>query len=942
MLPRPLRLSYLAAFACLAGTPLAAQQNRIPSGIDARQTVVLSGRVHPRATPAADRGAVEDSFAMPGLMLLFKPSSTQQAALEQLLAQQQDPSSPKYHQWLTPEQYADGFGLSPADLQQVGNWIQAQGFTITDTARSRTWIAFSGTAGQVRAAFGTPIHSYLVDGQLHYANSADPSLPAALASVVGSILGLHDFRLKPHLHQALPAYDSGGTHYIAPGDLYTIYDINPLYSAGVDGTGQKLAIVGQTAINPADITNFRTKFGLPAINLTQRLCCGQSPGITSDLPEADLDIEWAGTVARNAQIVYVYSGNVMYSIINAVDNAVAPVVSMSYGLCEPMDLVDLPSYQALARQANAQGMTWVAASGDTGAADCEITYTDPAQTGLAVDEPASIPEVTAVGGTMFNEGSGAYWSATNGTYGGSALRYIPEMTWNETQAAYGLAAGGGGGSVFFPQPAWQSGPGVPNDGLRHVPDVAFNAAGAHDSDYLYSGGTWLVGYGGTSFAAPVMAGVVTLLNQYLTVHNVLSQPGLGNINPTLYRLAQNSPAAFHDVTAGNNIVPCVVGTPNCTTGTMGFSAGAGYDQTTGLGSLDVNQFVTNWAGSPAVSAAVVASIDQNPVFEQLPDAQGNRWDFTLTLTEEAGIGATLTGFSIDGVDYSAQIPALFGSNIIPARGSASALVGLASVPVPTTVTFVFSGVDANGQPWTVQFPVPFAGPQTQLSVGGIANAASYQQAYAPGMLVAVFGSALGSFVQSAATIPLPQYLAGFYAFVSWGTAEPVQVPLWYVSPGQVNLQIPYEVPTSGLVTLSVFDPYNSNGVNYNMRMSPAAPGIFTDGSGNAVPYSSGARGLTVTLYITGDGLVSPSLADGDTPALGTPLSQLPRPRLAVSLTVGGVQVPTPLPFIGINTGLVGVTQINFTIPTTAPLGRQPVVVTVGTATSLPAYITVTN
>jgi uncharacterized protein (TIGR03437 family) len=874
-------------------------------------------------------------------MLLFKPSSTQQAALDQLLAQQQDPSSANYHRWLTPEQYAASFGLSAADFQQVRNWVEARGFSVADSARSRTWISFNGTAGQVRAAFGTPIHRYLVDGQMHYANSAGPALPSALAGVVGSILGLHDFRLKPHLRQTLPAYDSGNAHYIAPGDLYTIYDINPLYAAGIDGTGQKLAVVGQTCLSSqcgassSDVAAFRTKFGLPAINLTQRLCCGGSPGVSAgDLPEADLDIEWAGAVARNAQIVYVYSTNVINSLIYAVDNDVAPVVSMSYGMCEPSDLVDLPSFRTVAQQANAEGMTWVAASGDTGAADCEITYTDPAQTGLAVDEPASIPEVTGVGGTMFNEGNSTYWSTTNGAYGGSALKYIPEMAWNETAAAYGLAGTGGGGSVFFPQPSWQTGPGVPNDGLRHEPDVAFNAAGGHDSDYLYSGGTPLAGYGGTSFATPVMAGIVALLNQYLTTHGVLSQPGLGNINPTLYRMAQNSPAAFHDIATGNNIVPCVMGSPDCSTGTMGYSAAAGYDQTTGLGSLDVNQFVTNWAGSPAVSAAVVASIDQNPVFQQLPDAQGNRWDFTLTLTEEAGIGATLTGFTIDGVSYTARISSLFGSNIVPARGSTSALIGLASVAVPKTVMFVFSGVDATGQPWTVQFPVPFSGPQTQLTVGGVANAASYQQAYAPGMLVAVFGSAFGSFVQSAATIPLPQYLAGFEASVNG-----VPAPLWYVSPGQVNIQIPYETPTSGMVDLTVGNPWAN--VDYRFRMSAAAPGIFTDGNLNAVPFPSGARGQTVTLYITGEGQVSPSVADGDTPAPGTALSRLPKPIQAVSLTVGGVPVAMPLPFIGITTGLVGVTQINFTIPTNAPLGKVPVVVTVGAASSPPAYITVT-
>ena len=932
MLSRHLRFSFPGALLCLAVTPVGAQPNRIPAGIDARHTVALSGRVHPSATPAADRGAVEDSFAMPGLMLVFKPSSTQQAALNQLLARQQDPSSSDYRQWLTPEQYADRFGLSPADLQTARNWAESQGFTVADTARSRTWIMFNATAGQVRAAFGTPIHHYFADGELHYANAADPVLPAALESVVGSIRGLNDFRLKPHLRQPVSGYnDTGGVHYIAPGDLYTIYGINPLYSAGIDGTGQKLAIAGQTTINTSDIAAFRSKFGLPAINLTQ-VRGGASPGLsTSDLPEAELDIEWSGAVARNAQIVYVYSTDVITSITYAIGHAVAPVVSMSYGMCEGSDLADLPTFQSLAQQANAQGMTWVNAAGDNGAADCEVTGNDPAQTGLAVDVPAAIPEVTGMGGTMFNEGSGSYWGSTNGAYGGSALSYIPEMVWNESSVTYGLAAGGGGRSTYFPQPSWQTGPGVPNDGFRHVPDLSFNAASQHDYYYLYSGGP--SGVGGTSVATPIMAGVVTLLNQYLTSHGALSQPGLANINPTLYRLAQNSPTVFHDTTAGNNMVPCVVGLPDCTTGSLGYSAAAGYDMASGLGSLDVAKFVTSWTGSPATSAAVVASIDQNPVYAGAPpDAQGDRWVFNLTLTEEAGIGATLTGFTVNGASYPLS---LFSSSAIPANGSISANMGFASVAVPTTMTFVFSGVDAVGIRWTAQLAVPFEGLPTQLIVGGVANAASYQKAYAPGMLVAIFGTALGDFVQSAGTIPLPEYLAGFEAYVN-----NVPAPLWYVSPGQVNLQIPYETPTSGTVTLTVGNPWAN--ATYNIRMSPAAPGIFTDGNGNAVPFSSAARGQTVTLYITGDGKVSPSLADGATPSPRTPVSQLPKPVQAVSLTVGGASVAQPLPFYGIPNGFVGVTQINFTIPPTAPLGLQPVVVTVGTASSLPAYINITN
>jgi uncharacterized protein (TIGR03437 family) len=463
-----------------------------------------------------------------------------------------------------------------------------------------------------------------------------------------------------------------------------------------------------------------------------------------------------------------------------------------------------------------------------------------------------------------------------------------------------------------------------------VPDIAFNTGAAHDPYYIYSSGATAVG--GTSAAAPTMAGVVALLNQYLKTN------GLGNINPTLYRLAKSSPSVFHDTTGGNNIVPCVVGTPDCTTGSIGYSAAAGYDLATGLGSVDVSKLVTLWSASPATTTAVVASIDQNPVFQGAPDAHGNPWSFTLMLTEEAGIGATLTDFTVNGVSYTSQIPALFGGSSIPALGSISATMGLSSLAVPTTVTFVFSGVDAQGNPWTVSFPVPFSGPQTNLTVAGATNGASYQKAYAPGMILSVFGSARADFAQSASTIPLPEYLAGFEASIS-GVTE--QLPLYYVSPGQVNIQIPYETP-SGLVTLTVYDPYNSNGVNFNLRVTAAAPGIFTFADGSVNPSNTAVRGQEVVMYITGEGKVSPSLASGATPSPRTPLSQLPKPTQTVSITVGGVTVATPFAFIGIPSGLVGVTQINFTIPSTVPLGVQPVVVTVGGVASPPATINITN
>ena len=904
-----------------------AQADRIHGRIDNTQTVVLRGRVHPLAIAANDRGKVSPSFGLPGITLLLKPSSAQQNGLQQLLADQQDPASASYHQWLTPEQYADRFGASTGDVAQIVAWAQSQGFQVTNVARSRTFVSFRGTAQQAQNAFHTEIHRYQVNGQSHFSNAADPAIPAALKDIVAGVLGLNDFHPKPRLRMPSPQMNSGGSHHLAPDDFATIYDVTPLYNAGVDGTGQSIIIVGQSNISMSDIQAFRSNFNLSAPNVTKTLVPGRpDPGISpGDVDESNLDIEWSGAVARNAQIVFVYSDDVWESAIYAVDQNLGPVLSISYGGCEPGDLVDLPSYRGLVQQANAEGMTWFAASGDQGAADCEDQSASIAQNGLAVDAPASIPEVTAMGGTEFSEGSlNAYWAAANTTNKASALQYIPETSWNDTSINSELAASGGGASIYFSQPAWQTGPGVPSDGFRHVPDLALNASADHDSYYFYSTGA--PGYvGGTSAAAPTMAGIFTLLNQYLVNTGAQKQPGLGNVNPAIYRLAQSTSDVFHDVTTGGNVVPCANGSPNCSNGSVGLSAGTSYDSVTGWGSVDAANLVHQWSAHPPLNSSVVPSIDQNPVFQ---NGNGRGWNFNLTLSEEAGIGTTITDFTINGTSHASELATLLKSAAIAAGQSVSFPYSLTNVAVPATVTFGFSGVDAGGATWTRQLAVPFRGPQTHLTVAGINNAASGQQVFAPGMIMSVYGTAMGDFAQSTAVVPLPQYLAGFEA-----TVNGVPAPLYYVSPNQVNLQIPYETQP-GPATLTVGNPYEN--VDYKFTVAPAGPGIFTFQDGSINPSRSAGRGQTVTLFITGEGQVTPSVKTGSAPSG----SRIPQPRQTVTVMVGGVTV-TPT-FVGIPSWSVGVTQINFTMPATVPAGVQPVIVTVGAVSSQPATITVTQ
>jgi subtilase family serine protease len=479
-------------------------------------------------------------------------------------------------------------------VEQVVAWLQGQGLGVVAVARGRNWVAASGTAAQIESSFQTELHQYFVHGETHFANATEPSVPAALGGIVRTVRGLNDFRLQPGKASLKPANTSGTSHYLAPNDFATIYDLNPLYAAGINGSGQTLVVAGQTQIEVSDITTFRSSYGLPASDPQILLVPGsRSPGIVrSNLPEADLDLEWSGAVARNATIIYVYAEDVTVSIQYAIDQNLAPVLSSSYGSCEPeTPSSEITSFEGFAKQGNAEGITWINAAGDSGGADCD----DDENPGLAVDTPASIPEVTGMGGTEFAEGSGNDWSATNTVDQASALSYIPEKVWNDSAEVGQPNAGGGGVSIYFSRPSWQIGTGVPANNARNVPDISISASPNHDGYLVYTGGSVQI-YGGTSFGAPTFAGIATLLNQYLVSSGAQPAAGLGNMNPGLYVLAQTTPAAFHDITTGNNIVtvPCASRSRACSNSPAGYSATIGYDNASGLGSVDAYNLVANW------------------------------------------------------------------------------------------------------------------------------------------------------------------------------------------------------------------------------------------------------------------------------------------------------------------------------------------------------------
>jgi uncharacterized protein (TIGR03437 family) len=916
-----------------------AQQSRITKPIDNAQRVTLRGHIHPKATAANDQGRVAPSLKIPYITLTLTQSDAQKADLAKLLADQQNPSSPDYHHWLTPQQYADRFGVSTEDIGKIEQWLQGQGLKVEGVAQGRDWIAVSGDAAQVENAFAIEIHHYAVDGETHFANATEPSVPAAIGGMVLSIRGLNDFRPKARVQK--PKYTSAhGNHYLAPNDVAAIYDILPAYAAGVNGSGQKIVVAGQSDVPLTDLQNYQAAFNLTG-NLPQMVLYGPDPGVSSgDQEESDLDLELAGAVAPGATIIFAYSQNVMDAVQNAIDNNLAPVISVSYGSCELENLQSdaLNYFQPLAQKGNALGITWFDASGDSGAADCD----DSQNPGLAVDLPASVPEVTGVGGSAFLEGSGAYWNATNNSSGGSALSYIPETSWNTSDEDGEPSASGGGVSVYFPKPSWQTGPGVPATSMRNVPDVALNASPDHDGYLVYTDGTNSPQvYGGTSCPTPVMAAVTALLNQYLGTN------GQGNLNPQLYTIAQSHPSVFHDITTGDNIVTAQVSCGRrqvCPTPTpVGYTAGIGYDNVTGLGSVDVWQLLTCMKGScgaattpPTTTISLVTNLN----------ALGPPNDsaiLTATVTSNDGV-TTPVGV----VQFTAGTTSLGAITLVGSAGAATASVVVTYGELPSgsaTVTASYAGGSTTApimQSVSLARAVNSSSNGTPV-INGLADGASFKQTYSAGMILSVFGSTLSPFTQSAGSLPLPVAMttAGVGVAV---TVNGVAAPLYYVSPTQLNIQVPWQT-AAGAAVLTVnnsgqqasFPPFN---------VTAASPGIFTDTTGRVVPYGSPAPGDTATLFLAGPGAVTPAVATGTAPAVGTPLSSLPVPANVV-VTVRGVQASTTCSascFVGITPGLVGVVQINFQVPTGTPPGLQPVVVSMNGASSAPnaAFLNVSN
>jgi subtilase family serine protease len=583
------------------------------------------------------------------------------AQLKQLIQDQQNPASPRYHQWLTPAQFTVQFGPAQQDMDAVVQWLGGQGLTVTAASLAMRYVRFTGSVGDAERVFGAPI--MLFGNGATFSNVSDPVIPAQFDGVISAVRGLDNFgHSMPLLHRsplnpaapaaatgaigsdwsdgplalldsgaALPSSRTsslapapdvsiGGTIAFGPSDFYSFYDQTSPISGGPTGGGSDcIGIVGDSDFLASAVALFNSQFGLPASNITTVLADPTNPGIIPAAEvEALVDLEWSHAVAPGAATRF-YLGNdndasANGSIVDAIQAAVndnkCGSIGISFGLCVSSLSFFPATVSPIYAQAAAQGQSIFVASGDMGAA---ALISDPAlmtcvaSTSRGISELGADPNVTDIGGTMFTPNYDA---------SGNNIGDVAESAWNgiysnpnPPPATQQLATGGGQSSVYL-KPAYQTGPGVPADGVRDVPDAALLAGltGPNGPGVFFgadNGGTPEIECCviGTSVATQMWSGLSKLLAQ-------LNNGRVGPINPRLYALANAGLATngFRDVLTGNNNFGTVAG----------FSAGPGFDLTTGWGTVDINTFIAKFAASPTPTAMPTSTATPAPTATPSP------------------------------------------------------------------------------------------------------------------------------------------------------------------------------------------------------------------------------------------------------------------------------------------------------------------------------------
>src|SRR6266568_2046806 len=506
-----------------------------------------------------------------------------QAYLDSLLSAINDPQSAQYHHYLTPDEFNALFAPTSDEVQQVVAFMQLQGLTVTSVASNNLLIDATGSVAQVQQAFNTQINDYQIGSHIFYGNAAPPSVPAVLSSLITSVGGLdNSIQYQPHVRFIAPTIRSitlpSG---YGPKDLAGAYDTTPLQSTGILGDHQTIALFELDGYQSSDVATYLQTYNLGNPNISNVLVDHFNGAAGQNAVEVELDIEVVAAIAPHANQI-VYEGPNTTQGLNDTYNRIvtdhrAQIATTSWGLCETSTgAAEVKTLDNIFKQAVAQGMSFFAAAGDSGAYDCS-------DTNLAVDSTASDTNVIGVGGTTLQLNVGAYGS---------------ESVWSNPSAIqHGPKGGGAGGGISntFARPTWQQGSGVQNqysNGNREVPDVTADAdpsTGYAVYCTVKNAGCpptgWLT-IGGTSAGAPLWAGCLALINQYLQTQG---KAPVGYANPALYGLfnAQQAFPAFHDITTGNNLY---------------YPATTSYDLASGMGSPDVYNMARDLAGASGSSS----------------------------------------------------------------------------------------------------------------------------------------------------------------------------------------------------------------------------------------------------------------------------------------------------------------------------------------------------
>ncbi len=516
-------------------TTIAHPEVRVAKKVDNTKRATLYGHVSGAIRSATDLGRQEPSTSSPGMLMILKSSEEQKKEIRKILDEQQDKRTVNYHQWVTPEEFGQYFGVHDADLAQIEDWLRSQGFTVDEVSKSKRAIRFSGNIGQVEQAFQTEMHLYNYKGELHVANSTEPSVPEAFKKVIAGVT-LHNFYRKGSfdrnkmmkfggtLKEKGPKYTSSSSvHYVAPADFATIYNTAPLLAAGINGSGETIAIVGRSDILLSDVETYRQMFNLPPNDPTF-IHAGQDNGVNpGDDGESDLDVEISGGMAPNAHVDFVIGtptflvDGITNSIQYIVENNVADIVSISYGDCEYNEGTGGNEFNSQAfEQAAAQGITTFIAAGDNGPAECDDQNDSEEVLGYAAPAEGSTPYVTTAGGTELSgecttptpgcsqTNYAKYWATSNnGDYLNSALEYIPETPWNVGKGSNvtaapsadlsGLWSGSGAVSAYYLRPSWQQGANSPILVSQTDPAQIAYLAGSGGSVTQESPGYWVTG-----------------------------------------------------------------------------------------------------------------------------------------------------------------------------------------------------------------------------------------------------------------------------------------------------------------------------------------------------------------------------------------------------------------------------------------------------------------